>query len=133
SSAVVPTRPRQEETRRAWAECGVPTLKGEMRRRLCSTPPMNRSDTPGPAGPLLDVDPVAVELGERFRAAGHQLYLVGGAVRDLLLDRPARGELDFATDARPGESVRILHGWAGRRYLQGVEFGTVVAWKDDRD
>ena len=46
-------------------------------------------------GALFEVDPVAVELGRRFREAGYELYLVGGAVRDLLLHRPARGELDF--------------------------------------
>jgi poly(A) polymerase len=82
---------------------------------------------------LLPVDPVAVELGQRFRAAGYELYLVGGAVRDLLLDRPARGELDFATDAMPQETLRVIQGWAERRYLKGIEFGTVGAVKDGRD
>src|SRR5262249_11230467 len=38
-------------------------------------------------GPLLDVDPLAVELGERFAAAGFRLYLVGGSVRNLVLGR----------------------------------------------
>jgi poly(A) polymerase len=58
---------------------------------------------------------------------------VGGAVRDLLLDRPARGELDFATDAMPQETLRVIQGWAERRYLKGIEFGTVGAVKDGRD
>ena len=41
-------------------------------------------------------------LAERFAAAGHRLYLVGGIVRDLLLDRDLdRPDLDFTTDARP--------------------------------
>ncbi|HXF58021.1 MAG TPA: CCA tRNA nucleotidyltransferase [Actinomycetota bacterium] len=78
------------------------------------------------AGAALDVPPLAVELGERFRAAGHQLYLVGGTVRDLILGRPL-GDLDFATDARPEETLRVLRGWAERRYLQGIRFGTVGA------
>ena len=39
-------------------------------------------DAPGPDGARLEVDPIAVELGERFTAAGFELYLVGGAVRD---------------------------------------------------
>src|SRR5437667_4444976 len=93
---------------------------------------MSPPDQPGPAGARLEVDPVAVELGERFRAAGHQLYLVGGAVRDLLLHRPAQGELDFATDARPDETLDVLRGWAEQRYLQGIRFGTVGAWKSGR-
>jgi poly(A) polymerase len=87
----------------------------------------------GSGGPILDVDPIAVELGERFRAAGFQLYLVGGAVRDLLLRRPSSLEFDFATDARPPETIRVLHGWSSRQYLQGIRFGTVGAWKDDRE
>ncbi len=81
----------------------------------------------------LEVDPVAIELGERFRAAGFQLYLVGGAVRDVLMGLASRGELDFATDARPEETIRVLHGWSSRQYLQGVRWGTVGAARDGRD
>jgi poly(A) polymerase len=33
----------------------------------------------------LNVPPVATTLGERFAAAGHELYLVGGSVRDLFI------------------------------------------------
>jgi poly(A) polymerase len=88
------------------------------------TPP----DVPGPAGAFLEVPQIAVELGERFRAAGHDLYLVGGAIRDIFLHRPV-DELDFATSARPGQTIDVLQGWAETRYLQGVEFGTVGAMK----
>ena len=81
---------------------------------------------------LPDVDPLAKELGERFRAAGHELYLVGGAVRDRFLGRARPGaELDFATDAHPNQSLRILRGWADAHYLQGVRFGTVGARKGE--
>jgi poly(A) polymerase len=85
-------------------------------------------DAPGPAGPpgpRLEVDPVAVELGERFGHAGYQLYLVGGAVRDLLMGRAPRGELDFATDAKPQEIIQAVHGWADSKRLVGIRFGTV--------
>jgi poly(A) polymerase len=85
------------------------------------------------AGALLEVPPIARELGERFRLAGHELYLVGGVVRDLLLGRTRdRGELDLATDALPRETTKILHGWADRRYLIGVKYGTVGARKGDQ-
>jgi len=83
------------------------------------------------AGALLEVPPVATELGERFRLAGHELYLVGGAVRDHLLGRPLGDNLDFATDAVPRQSTRILRGWADRQYLAGVRFGTLGARKDE--
>ena len=83
-------------------------------------------------GALLEVPPVAGELGERFRLAGHELYLVGGAVRDLLLGRELGDvDLDLATDALPRETTKVLRGWADRQYLIGVTFGTVGARKGD--
>jgi poly(A) polymerase len=82
------------------------------------------------AGALLQVPPLAIELGERFRLAGHELCLVGGVVRDLLLGRE-HGDLDFATDALPRETTRVLRGWADRQYLVGVKYGTVGARRGD--
>jgi poly(A) polymerase len=83
-------------------------------------------------GALLEVPPVAAELGERFRLAGHELYLVGGAVRDPLLGRDLGDvDLDLATDALPRETTKVLRGWADRQYLIGVKFGTVGARKGD--
>jgi poly(A) polymerase len=82
------------------------------------------------AGALLEVPSVARELGERFRLAGHELVIVGGAVRDLLLGNRDVRDLDFATDALPRETTRILRGWADHPvYLVGVRFGTVGARK----
>lgn len=84
------------------------------------------------AGAVLEIPPIARELGERFRLAGHELYLVGGVVRDLLLGRMRDGaELDLATDALPRETTKVLRGWADRRYLIGVRYGTVGARKGD--
>ena len=92
-------------------------------------PDRDHEREPGDA-PLLDVDPLAIELGERFRAAGFELAIVGGSVRDVLIGRPPTHELDFATDAKPDQTLRVIQGWAGRRYLQGVRFGTVGSTKD---
>jgi poly(A) polymerase len=74
--------------------------------------------------------PIAEELGNRFEKAGHELYLVGGSVRDALRGIPPK-DLDFATDARPNAAVRILQGWADHRYLTGIRFGTVGARKGE--
>src|ERR1035441_8575237 len=43
---------------------------------------------------------LARSIVARLRDAGHQAYLVGGCVRDLLLGRAPK-DFDVATDARP--------------------------------
>ena len=76
----------------------------------------------------LEIDPVAKELGDRFQAAGHELFLVGGVVRDLVMGRlQPESDMDLATDATPAETSRILRGWADAQYLVGARFGTVGA------
>ena len=81
----------------------------------------------------LDIDPLAKELGDRFQASGHELYLVGGVVRDLVMGRLVPdADADFATDASPAETSRILRGWAEAQYLVGVRFGTVGARRRGR-
>jgi poly(A) polymerase len=82
-----------------------------------------------PSAAVLDVPAIAKDLGARFADAGHELYLVGGSVRDLMMGRSSR-DLDFTTDAHPDETTRVLRNWAERRYLIGVKFGTVGALKD---
>ncbi|MCW2725376.1 MAG: cca [Frankiales bacterium] len=73
---------------------------------------------------LMRVSPVAVELGERFRAAGHALHLVGGSVRDALLGRLG-DDLDLTTDARPEQVLALVEGWAEQTWETGIAFGTV--------
>ncbi|MDQ4107475.1 MAG: CCA tRNA nucleotidyltransferase [Actinomycetota bacterium] len=81
----------------------------------------------------LEIDPLSKELGDRFQAAGHELYLVGGVVRDLVMGRLAPDtDADFATDASPAETSRLLRGWAEAQYLVGVRFGTVGARRHGR-
>jgi poly(A) polymerase len=67
-------------------------------------------------------------LGESFADAGHDLYLVGGSVRDAILGRLG-ADLDFATDARPEDVQRILRPWADALWDTGIRFGTVGAAK----
>ena len=65
-------------------------------------------------------------LAREFASAGHELYLVGGAVRDALLQRrrPTE-EFDFATDATPEETKELVQPFAEAVWLQGEKFGTV--------
>ena len=68
------------------------------------------------------------DLAERFAAAGHTLYLVGGVVRDAIVNRLGdHADLDFTTDARPDETEAILTGWADAVWTQGKRFGTIGA------
>ncbi|MEO8267986.1 MAG: CCA tRNA nucleotidyltransferase [Ilumatobacteraceae bacterium] len=72
-------------------------------------------------------------LSERFAAAGHRLYLVGGTVRDLLIAED-RDDYDFdaTTTARPDAIKACLTGWADAVWTQGELFGTIGAKKDGR-
>jgi len=79
---------------------------------------------------LLRVAPVADDLGDRFAAAGHELSLVGGSVRDALLGRLGQ-DLDFATDARPAQVAALLRDWGDAWWEVGIAWGTVGARKGD--
>jgi poly(A) polymerase len=63
----------------------------------------------------------AVEIVRTLRERGHQAYLVGGCVRDLLLGRePA--DYDVSTDATPDQVMRIFP----ETYAVGAQFGVVL-------
>lgn len=64
------------------------------------------------------------DLAERFSAAGHELFLVGGSVRDALLATPY-DDLDFTTSARPEEIKAIVEPVADALYTMGEKFGTI--------
>jgi poly(A) polymerase len=88
---------------------------------------------------LVDLSPVLRSVGERFTAAGFEVHLVGGSVRDALLAAgraqdgagPAQprmaGDLDLTTDARPEQVLELLRGWARSTWNTGIAFGTVGA------
>jgi len=65
-------------------------------------------------------------LAAAFAAAGRELALVGGPVRDAFLGRTT-ADLDFTTDARPDEILRIVKPLASATWDVGREFGTIAA------
>ncbi len=77
---------------------------------------------------LEEMSPLLDALAERFDAAGAELALVGGPVRDALLGR-FHNDLDFTTSAAPEVTERILVGWADATWDMGRAFGTIGARK----
>ena len=100
---------------------------------------------PARVQPLVDA---TAELAERFTAAGHRLYLVGGSVRDAIvasrpgdrrggtdgdaIEGPAPTDVDLTTDARPDATEEILRAWADAVWTQGKRFGTIGARREGR-
>ncbi len=68
-----------------------------------------------------DVPPFLCEFAERFSRSGYRCFLVGGAVRNIVLGKPP-GDFDVATDASP-EVVRTLFR---RTIPTGIDHGTVT-------
>jgi poly(A) polymerase len=69
------------------------------------------------------------QLAARLRAGGHRAYLVGGSVRDALLDREIT-DVDIATGARPRVIEKLVRPWADAVWTQGERFGTIGCEKD---
>lgn len=75
----------------------------------------------------MDARQLAEHICRALRGAGHQAYLVGGCVRDILLGRePA--DYDVATDATPDRVQQIFpHSLA-----VGAQFGVIIVTEDVR-
>lgn len=72
------------------------------------------------------LEPTISGLVHAFDAANEELYLVGGSVRDALLDRLTH-DLDFTTSARPEKIQQLLEPIASTIWDTGIEFGTISA------
>jgi len=67
------------------------------------------------------------QLAKYFSQAGFKLYLVGGAIRDQLLNRPF-AEWDLATNAQPDQTEAALRRYKVKNIgVVGKKFGTLTA------
>lgn len=84
------------------------------------------------------LDPDALRIVERLRENGHEAYIVGGAVRDLLLGRRPK-DFDIVTDAEPprikrifrnarviGRRFRLVHVYAGPNIFEVSTFRSIA-------
>ncbi len=101
-----------------FEDVNSPSTDTERRARLLA----------GADATLRALSDILAPLGARFTAAGHELYLVGGSVRDAVLGRLGT-DLDFTTDARPEQVQALLRGWADHQWDTGIDFGTISAVK----
>lgn len=62
-----------------------------------------------------------------FLGRGHEVRIVGGAVRDILLSRQLPKDIDLSTTAIPDEMIAVFKE-SGIRYIEtGLEHGTLTA------
>ena len=92
--------------------------------------PMSNEQRKAVSALLRERVPAVAEIGRLFARHGHELALVGGPVRDVLL-RQEPGDLDLTTDATPDQVLSITRGWADRTWEVGIAFGTVGLRKGD--
>jgi len=86
--------------------------------------PMSDDQRKAAAALLRERVPAVAGIGRLFVRHGHELALVGGPVRDVLLgQRP--DDLDLTTDATPDQVLKITKNWADSTWTVGIAFGTV--------
>jgi len=66
------------------------------------------------------------KLANIFNRGGHEIRIVGGAVRDLALDKTPK-DIDLATDATPDEMQQMFDSAGVRHIPTGIEHGTITA------
>jgi poly(A) polymerase len=74
-----------------------------------------------------NIDPDALDIVSRLKRAGHETYLVGGCVRDLLLGKKPK-DFDISTSATPNQVRQSI----ARAFIIGRRFRIVVAKRNGR-
>ncbi len=75
---------------------------------------------------------LAASVFQQFHERGHELWLVGGALRDRLLGLEENGDLDYTTSALPDEVEQIGRALGLNLVTVGKRFGTIGIQVDGR-
>lgn len=78
-----------------------------------------------------NIDNNAKYLIELLNRAGYEAYLVGGCVRDLMLDKSPK-DWDICTSAKPQQIIDLLNHNNIKLHKVGAEFGTITAMFNQR-
>lgn len=95
--------------------------EGDEVKKKINTPEFKELLTPG-----------LVKLGNLYKTNGHDLRIVGGAVRDLMLGNDPK-DIDLASDATPQESIELLKSINAKVIETGLQHGTITAIIDGED
>ena len=74
----------------------------------------------------LDITPELKKLDSVFGKNNYEIRVIGGAVRDLALDKSPK-DIDLATDATPQEMQKMFDGAGIKHIPTGIEHGTITA------
>lgn len=69
---------------------------------------------------------IALNLIHEIQDSGYEAYLVGGCVRDMMLNNEPN-DWDICTNALPEQTIEILKNNGRKFHTVGIEFGTVTA------
>jgi tRNA nucleotidyltransferase/poly(A) polymerase len=78
----------------------------------------------------LKVPKDVIEMNKLFKKAGHELYVVGGAVRDALMGQTPK-DWDLATDAEPDKIKQILHKYKFKELGEAFAIVFVITPNDE--
>lgn len=76
--------------------------------------------------------PGLLKLDDIYKKNDHDLRIVGGAVRDLILGKKPK-DVDLASDAQPEESIKYLEKAGIRVIPTGIQHGTITAVVNGED
>ena len=77
----------------------------------------------------MDIPKDVKDFHKLFTKAGHKLFLVGGCVRDFLMNKKPH-DFDLVSDAQPDEMVNILKNY--RTDIHGAKFGVVRVYTESQ-